>query len=179
MWRGIRLAGGSGCARVALRCALVHSGVAASAIVHPSATVETGAVVAAGAEISEHVTVGSGSVVGAGVVIGAGTRIGFNVTLQNCVIGANCLIHPGVVIGADGFGFTVDEQGRVIKKPQELSVRDVYCCGLHFGAVRSNLAVSRLKSVTMWRSEPTRAWIVGAGASPQSETTRSWTTWSR
>ena len=28
---------------------------------------------------------------------------------RDCVIGARCILHPGVVIGADGFGFALHE----------------------------------------------------------------------
>jgi UDP-3-O-[3-hydroxymyristoyl] glucosamine N-acyltransferase len=39
-------------------------------------------------------------------VVGADTVLRSRVHLgQNCVVGARCVVHPGVVIGADGFGF--------------------------------------------------------------------------
>jgi UDP-3-O-[3-hydroxymyristoyl] glucosamine N-acyltransferase len=34
------------------------------------------------------------------------------------VIGANCIIHSGTVVGADGFGFTINERGEQEKIPQ-------------------------------------------------------------
>ena len=36
---------------------------------------------------------------------------------EECVIGARCILHPGVVIGSDGFGFAFDS-GRYHKVPQ-------------------------------------------------------------
>lgn len=37
---------------------------------------------------------------------------------SECVIGANCVLNSGVIIGADGFGFTPNENGEYIKVPQ-------------------------------------------------------------
>jgi UDP-3-O-[3-hydroxymyristoyl] glucosamine N-acyltransferase len=39
------------------------------------------------------------------------------VVREECLVGARCLIHPGVVIGGDGFGFAFD-QGTYHKIPQ-------------------------------------------------------------
>lgn len=80
--------------------------------IHPSAVVDPTAVVAADA------CIGPGCVVGAGVTIGAGTWLVANVTvLYDCRIGARVILHPGVVVGADGFGIANDG-GRWIKVPQ-------------------------------------------------------------
>ncbi|MEP6557739.1 MAG: UDP-3-O-(3-hydroxymyristoyl)glucosamine N-acyltransferase, partial [Burkholderiales bacterium] len=38
--------------------------------------------------------------------IGAGTQLKSRVTIgEDCVLGQRCIVHPGVVIGSDGFGF--------------------------------------------------------------------------
>jgi UDP-3-O-[3-hydroxymyristoyl] glucosamine N-acyltransferase len=45
-----------------------------------------------------------------GARIGAGTVLASRVTVgEDCRIGARCILHPGVVIGADGFGFAPHE----------------------------------------------------------------------
>jgi UDP-3-O-[3-hydroxymyristoyl] glucosamine N-acyltransferase len=68
--------------------------------IHPSAVVDPGAQIAADAVI------GALCVIGAGVRIGAGTRLAPRVTVYDgCTIGERCIVHSGVVIGADGFGF--------------------------------------------------------------------------
>ena len=89
--------------------------------VHPSAVVESDAV------IGPRVTVGPQSYIGAGAVIGADTRIGARVVVsERCQIGERCLLHPGVVIGADGFGFAshvVDGERRWEKIEQLGAVR--------------------------------------------------------
>ncbi|RZB77580.1 putative UDP-3-O-acylglucosamine N-acyltransferase 2, mitochondrial isoform C, partial [Glycine soja] len=46
----------------------------------------------------------------------------YNVALSNFCIGDSCVIHNGVCIGQDGFGFYVDGDGNMIKKPQMLNV---------------------------------------------------------
>lgn len=73
---------------------------AAPAGIHPSAVVDPSAV------IDPSASVGPLCVVGAHARIGAGTRLASRVTLgDGCSIGARGLVHSGVVIGADGFGF--------------------------------------------------------------------------
>jgi len=96
--------------------------VAPDAHVDPTACIEAGAVVGEGAHIGPKVQVGPNSVVGAGVSIGEGSRLVANVTLLDGVrVGRHCLLHPGVVVGADGFGLARDGE-RWEKVPQLGSV---------------------------------------------------------
>jgi UDP-3-O-[3-hydroxymyristoyl] glucosamine N-acyltransferase len=68
--------------------------------IHPSAVVDPGAVVDSSASIGPLTSIGSGA------SIGANTRIGARVVVADgCHIGERCIVHPGAVIGADGFGF--------------------------------------------------------------------------
>ncbi len=68
--------------------------------------------------LEERVQIGAGCVIGNDCRIGAGTCLKPNVTLLHGItVGERCLIHPGVVIGADGFGFASDDGVRV-KIPQ-------------------------------------------------------------
>ena len=103
--------------------------------VHPSAAVAGTAQVAATAHISPHVSVGDGarigeyaylgpgSVVGPDCVVGESCRLIANVTLvRRVVVGARTILHPGVVIGADGFGNAMTSEGW-IKVPQVGGVR--------------------------------------------------------
>lgn len=72
----------------------VVAGIHPSAVVHPDAQVDATA------------SVGPLCVVERGARIGAGTVLKSRITLgEDCRIGARCIVHPGVVIGADGFGF--------------------------------------------------------------------------
>jgi UDP-3-O-[3-hydroxymyristoyl] glucosamine N-acyltransferase len=92
--------------------------VAASARVAASAEIGAQAVVGADCTIGEGAVIGAGTVLGTHVLVGAQTSIGPRVTLLDGVrIGARCIVHPGVVIGADGFGFAAD-RGAWQKIPQ-------------------------------------------------------------
>jgi UDP-3-O-[3-hydroxymyristoyl] glucosamine N-acyltransferase len=102
----------------------VHSSavVAASARVAPSAQVDAHAVVGSDCTIDDDAFIGAGTVLGEHVHVGKGTRLGPRVTLLDRVrIGARCIVHPGAVIGADGFGFAPD-RGTWHKIPQVGSV---------------------------------------------------------
>lgn len=87
-------------------------GVHASAVVeegariHPAASIGPFCHIAQGAEIGEGVVIGAHSVIGPDVRVAEATRLSPSVSLlQGSVIGARCVIHSGVVVGADGFGF--------------------------------------------------------------------------
>ncbi|KAJ4703216.1 UDP-3-O-acylglucosamine N-acyltransferase [Melia azedarach] len=94
-----------------------------SACIDSTALLEVGAIVHSNAVLGANVCIGSGTVVGPAVTIGQSTKIGYNVALSNCIIGDSCIIHSGVCIGQDGFGFFVDEHGKMMKKPQMLNAR--------------------------------------------------------
>jgi len=92
--------------------------VAGDAKVDPSAWLGPNAVIERGVEVGPEAFIGPGCVVGKGSRVGARTRLVANVSVgHDCVIGSDCLIHPGVVIGADGFGIANDG-GRWVKVPQ-------------------------------------------------------------
>ncbi len=56
---------------------------------------------------------------GRGVEIGEGTKIYPGVKIyEGCKVGKNCILHAGVVIGADGFGFMPNAEGSFDKIPQ-------------------------------------------------------------
>lgn len=99
------------------------TGISPGSFVHPSARLESGVTVDPGAVIGPHAEIGSGTVVGAHAVIGPHVRIGRNcsvapqVTIQAALIGNRVIIHPGVRIGQDGFGFAMGLQGHA-KVPQ-------------------------------------------------------------
>ena len=85
--------------------------------VHPSAVVDPAAVVDPSA------TIGPLCVVERGARIGAGTWLKSRVTVgEDCQIGARCILHSGVVIGADGFGFA-PQKGQWVKIEQLGAVR--------------------------------------------------------
>lgn len=100
--------------------AVVHP----SAVIDPSARLGVGVFVGPYAVIEANVEVGDGAVIGAHCVLGRDVRIGSQTRLAprvtvaaGCSIGERCILHSGVVIGADGFGFA-PHQGRWIKIEQ-------------------------------------------------------------
>lgn len=96
--------------------------VAASAQIAADAWIGPSAVVEEGATIGRRVYVGPGCVIGRGVQVGEDSHLVANVTLCHGVrIGCRTSIHPGAVIGSDGFGFAND-QGDWVKVPQLGSV---------------------------------------------------------
>ena len=99
------------------------SGQAPGSYVHPSARLEDGIVVDPGAVVGPGAEIGRGTVIGAGTVVGPSVRIGRDcsigpqATVQHAFLGNRVILHPGVRIGQDGYGYALG-QGRHIKVPQ-------------------------------------------------------------
>jgi UDP-3-O-[3-hydroxymyristoyl] glucosamine N-acyltransferase len=93
--------------------------VAATAVIDATATVRVGAIVEAGARVGARSVIGAGTYIGPEAVVGEecllhpGVRV-----LGRCRLGDRVLLHAGVVIGSDGFGFAPDAQGARHKIPQ-------------------------------------------------------------
>lgn len=103
--------------------------------IHPAAAIDPSAEVSPLAVVGPFVSIGARSRVAAGAVLGPGCIVG-----EDCEIGEDCelvarvtlvrrvrlgrrvLIHPGAVLGADGFGIAMDH-GHWIKVPQLGGVR--------------------------------------------------------
>lgn len=64
-------------------------------------------------KIFPNVYIGDNVVLGDNTIVFAGAKI-----YSECIIGNNCVINSGAIIGADGFGFTPNEQGEYSKVPQ-------------------------------------------------------------
>jgi UDP-3-O-[3-hydroxymyristoyl] glucosamine N-acyltransferase len=98
-------------------------GISPGSFVHPQArlehgvTVDPGAVIGPGAEIGAGTVIGAQSVVGPHVRIGRDCSIGANVTISHAFLGNRVILHPGVRIGQDGFGFAMGPKGH-LKVPQ-------------------------------------------------------------
>jgi UDP-3-O-[3-hydroxymyristoyl] glucosamine N-acyltransferase len=100
-------------------------GVHPTAVIDPKARIGGNAsigayvVVDAGVEIGESCTLLPHTVIYRNVKIGNNFFAHSNVAVrENSEIGNNVLLHNGVVIGADGFGFAKDDNGRWHKIPQ-------------------------------------------------------------
>lgn len=81
-----------------------------STVIHPSA------VVASSAKLGKNVRIGAGCVIASDCELDDNVTLHANVTLyQNVKIGKNTTVHSGTVIGSDGFGFALDENGKWFK----------------------------------------------------------------
>jgi UDP-3-O-[3-hydroxymyristoyl] glucosamine N-acyltransferase len=98
--------------------------------IHPTAVVGEDVEIGAMVYIGPHAVVGNGTRIGVATSIGASTVVGKRVNLgEGCVlhphvtiydnvdIGRSTILHSGAVIGADGFGYVM-EQDRWQKFPQ-------------------------------------------------------------
>ena len=82
-------------------------------------TLSAGVCVGDDVEIGDHVQLFPGVVVGEGCRIGSHTVLHPNVTLyRDTELGSHVILHAGVVIGADGFGYALDEKGEHYKISQ-------------------------------------------------------------
>ena len=100
--------------------------VSPDARVDPTASIGAFTVVESGASIGPRVRVGPLVYVGAGVEIGEGSVLFPHVAIYGgCRLGARVIVHAGVVIGSDGFGFVPGAEGH-LKIPQvgTVSVQD-------------------------------------------------------
>ena len=92
--------------------------VAADALIEPGAVVEAGAVIAAGAAIGSGTIVAPNAVIGRNCQVGRNGYIGPGATILNAFIGNNVIIHGGVQVGQDGFGFVGGGANGPEKMPQ-------------------------------------------------------------
>lgn len=91
------------------------TGVSPGANIHPSARLEPGVIVDPGVVVGPGAEIGAGTLLAANAVIGPGVRVGRDcaigpgASLTHALLGNRVIIHAGVRIGQDGFGF---EPGR-------------------------------------------------------------------
>lgn len=91
--------------------------------VHATAELEEGVRVEPGAVIGPEARIGRGSIIAAGAVVGyrctvgRGCFIGPQSTISHSLIGDRVVIHAGVRLGQDGFGFAMGRTGHY-KVPQ-------------------------------------------------------------
>jgi UDP-3-O-[3-hydroxymyristoyl] glucosamine N-acyltransferase len=136
----------------------------------PSTGIHPAAQIGMDVELGEHVTVCAGAVIGDDASIGAGTRIEAGVVVGERVrIGEGCriypravlypgttlgnrvMVHAGVVLGADGFGYVRDSAtGAYIQFPQQgtLVIEDDVEIGANSTVDRGALAETRVRRGT-------------------------------
>lgn len=102
--------------------------VASSARISASASIGPGCVIAERAVIGDDAVLGPHCIIGDDCTVGAHCRLVARVTLvMRVTLGLRVLVHPGAVIGSDGFGLAFDhsvaDHGGWIKLPQLGGVR--------------------------------------------------------
>ncbi len=104
-------------------------GVSPQAFVSDSAVIGVGTNVHPTAHVMEDVVVGENCEIMPGAYVGPGCRIGDDVVVhpyavlyENVVVGDRVTIHATAVVGADGFGYRL-EQGRHVRLPHHGGVR--------------------------------------------------------
>ena len=107
----------------------IKPGLHTSASIDPSAIIGrdvhigANAVVGPGCEIEDACSIGPGCVLMADCKIGSSSRLVANVTIcEGVQIGRRTIIHPGAIIGSDGFGLAFDRD-HWVKIPQIGSVQ--------------------------------------------------------
>ncbi len=105
-------------------------GIHPTAVIDASATIAEGAHIGPLAVIGPQVEIGPGATILAHAVIYAGAKIGarffahaHSVVREFCILGDDVTLENGVIIGADGFGFSKNERGEWVKIPQASYVR--------------------------------------------------------
>jgi UDP-3-O-[3-hydroxymyristoyl] glucosamine N-acyltransferase len=117
-----------------------------TAAIDPTARLEPGVEIEPGAIIGPEAAIGSGTriaanaVIGYRCMIGRDSYIGPGATLTHALVGNRVIIHAGVRIGQDGFGFAMGRQGH-FKVPQigRVIVQDDVEIGANTGIDRGAL----------------------------------------
>ncbi|MGA2758866.1 MAG: UDP-3-O-(3-hydroxymyristoyl)glucosamine N-acyltransferase [Candidatus Cybelea sp.] len=87
---------------------------------HASAVIAPDARLAGDVYVEAHAYIGNGASIGAGTVVGAGAFVA-----DGCVVGDRVVLHPGCVIGSEGFGWAfVDGQAQRIPQVGNVVLED-------------------------------------------------------
>lgn len=105
-------------------------GIHPTAVIDPTASIGEEAHIGAYAVIGPRVRIGSSATILPHVVLYPGVSVGdfffahaHSVVREGCVLGDHVRLENGVIVGADGFGFAKDGEGRWHKIPQSGPVR--------------------------------------------------------
>lgn len=129
-----------------------EAGVHPSAVVAPSATLGSGVAVGAQVVVGKGSRVGDGTILHPGVSLGAGVQIGRAsvvhdrcVIYDRCTIGDRVILHAGVVIGADGFGYIFrDGEHRKLMHLGTVEIEDDVEIGANTTVDRGKLGPTRI-----------------------------------
>jgi UDP-3-O-[3-hydroxymyristoyl] glucosamine N-acyltransferase len=100
-------------------------GIHPTAVIHPTATLGKNCHIGPHVVIDAHAVIGDDATLLAHTVIYPGVRIGARffahahaIVREGCVLGDDVVLQNGAIIGADGFGFAKEDNGRWYKIPQ-------------------------------------------------------------
>lgn len=126
----------------------IAPGIHPTSVIDPSATLGAGVHIGPACVIAARAKIGDGTILKAGVYIGEDVSIGRSCLmhahvsiLERCTVGDGCHFFPGVVIGADGFGFRPSPDGRGVVKIPHIGNVEIGA-GVEIGA---NSCVDRAK----------------------------------
>lgn len=91
--------------------------VDATARLDEGVIIEPGAIIGREAHIGRGTTIAAGAVVGYRVSIGSDCYIGPGASVTHAIVGERVILHAGVRVGQDGFGFAMGPEGH-LKVPQ-------------------------------------------------------------
>ncbi len=133
------------------------AGVHPTGSVHPTARIDDTAHVGAFVSIAAGASIGARAILHPHVVIYRDAVVGEDSTLhsgvsvrEGCRIGRRVIVHNNAVIGADGFGFARDADGKYVKIPQVgiVEIGDDVEIGALTAVDRASMGVTRIKRGT-------------------------------
>ncbi len=129
-------------------------GVHPAACVDPEARIDRSAAIGPGCVVGPRSRVGARSRLHARVVLYADVEIGAECAIhagcvlrEGTVLGARVVLQPGVVLGSDGFGYAMDEEGRLEALPRlgRVVVEDDVEIGANTAVDRGSLGETRIR----------------------------------
>ncbi|WP_341760137.1 UDP-3-O-(3-hydroxymyristoyl)glucosamine N-acyltransferase [Candidatus Endowatersipora endosymbiont of Watersipora subatra] len=94
-----------------------HSSIHESAVLENDVIIESGAVIGPEAHIGARTFIGVNALIGRKVQVGRDASISSHASIIHAILGDRVIIHNGVRIGSDGFGFAMEKGGH-LKIPQ-------------------------------------------------------------
>jgi UDP-3-O-[3-hydroxymyristoyl] glucosamine N-acyltransferase len=132
-------------------------GVHPSAVVHETARIDPSAHVGAFASVAQGASIGARAVLHPQVVVYRDAVVGDDSVLhsgvslrEGCRLGRRVIVHNNAVIGADGFGFAKDSDGKYVKIPQvgTVEIEDDVEIGALTAVDRASMGVTRIRRGT-------------------------------
>ncbi len=114
-------------------------------LIHPTARIEEGAIIEPGAVIGREAQIGHGTLIAANAVVGYRCTIGRdgfvgpNASIIHALVGDRVIIHAGVRIGQDGFGFAMGAQHLKVPQIGRVIIQDDVEIGANTGIDRGAL----------------------------------------